>query len=477
MKKSYYYILFISALTLVADFSYSQQPSVYEVTRGSFSSGAFSEISPVIIEDGIIFCSDRRFSAIKDRKTFEGKRIYSLYIIERKDTSDWQKPKMLMSERSSLFNSGPLCFAPGGKIIYFTSDVETGRVTKKRNFRNRSGIFIADLEGTELVSLRPFPYNSMEYNVGHPSVSSDGKYLYFASDMPGGEGKSDLYYCEWINGAWSKPVNLGPGVNSSAAENYPHIHPAGRLYFSSDRPGGKGRLDVYYTMLNFGNWEIPELMPEPINSPMDDFAFVAEDDLQQGFFSSNRRQSDDIYEFTSTIIRKSRCDTLVANNYCYEFFEENAIKWDTIPFRYEWKFGDGSKGIGPFVEHCYAGPGSYLVQLDVVNLITKEVLYNEKSYNLEIKNIEQPYITAPDQAVTGQRIRLSSDGTNLPGWNIARYYWNFGDETIEIGKEVDKIFVKPGIFNVQLIVSTEPDAGGVVREACVNKNITVVRQP
>ena len=161
------------------------------------------------------------------------------------------------------------------------------------------------------------------------------------------------------------------------------------------------------------------------------------------------------------------------NNYCYEFLEENAVKWDTIPFRYEWKFGDGTTGAGAVVEHCYPGPGRYLIQLDVINLVTKEVMYNEKTYSLEITDIEQPYITSPDEAVTDQRIRFSAEETNLPGWNIDRYYWNFGDETIAIGKEVDKVYHRPGTYNVQLIVSTEPDPGGVVREACICKNITI----
>ena len=70
----------------------------------------------------------------------------------------------------------------------------------------------------------------------------------------------------------------------------------------------------------------------------------------------------------------------------------------------------------------------------------RRVLYNEKTYNLEITDIEQPYITSPDQAVTDQRIRFSAEETNLPGWTIDRYYWNFGDETIAIGKEVDKVY-------------------------------------
>ena len=469
-------VLHIALIIMTLTGSYiarAQQPAVYEVTRMSFNTGAFSEISPVIVKDGVVFCSDKRFSALKDRTSFEGKRLYNIYIAVRKDTVKWEKPRELKSERSSLFNNGPLCIAPDGKTVYFTSEIETGKAAKKRNYRNHSGIFIAELSGTDLVSLRPFQYNNPQYEVGQPSVSSDGKYLFFASNMPGGQGKSDIYYCEFINNTWSSPVNLGPEVNSSGVENYPFIHPSGRLYFSSDRPGGKGKLDVYYTTLNSGKWEPPIAMPEPVNSPSDDFAFVAEKDLQTGYFSSNRRFNDDIYGFVSLIIRKSSCDTLIVNNYCYEMVEENAIKYDTLPFRYEWKFGDGNRGTGPSVTHCYSGAGTYLVQLDVVNLITQEVQYNEKTYKLEIKDPEQPYISCPDNALAGQGVRFSADSTNLPGWKIARYYWNFGDETILIGKEVDKVYLKPGIYNIQLIVSAEPEPGGIIREACVSKNINI----
>ena len=115
------------------------------------------------------------------------------------------------------------------------------------------------------------------------------------------------------------------------------------------------------------------------------------------------------------------------------------------------------------------------MQLDVVNLITNEVLYNEKSYSLEIIDPEQPYISCPDNGAAGQNIRFSADKTNLPGWKIARYYWNFGDETVLIGREVDKIYLKPGDYNVQLIVTAEHEPGGIVREACVSKNITITR--
>jgi hypothetical protein len=475
MRKRILYIIIIVLVSALQ--TRAQQPSVYEVKRMSFNINGFNSISPVIVKEGIIFCSDRRFSGFEDRTSFDGRRLYNIYLAVKKDTSAFNKPIALKSERSNKFNNGPLCFAPDGKTVYFTSEVETGELAGNKKFRNHSGIFIAELNGTDLVSIHPFKYNDPQFDVGQPSISKDGKYIFFASDMPGGHGGSDLYYCELIKGEWSAPVNLGTKVNSSASENYPFMHPSGRLYFTSDRPGGFGKLDVYYTSLNNSSWEDPVHLPEPINSPSDDFAFVAEPDLQNGYFASNRRNEDDIYKFTSTIIRKASCDTLEENNYCYRFFEENAVKQDTVPFRYEWKFGDGNHATGPLVEHCFKGPGTYTVQLDVVNLVTKEITYNEKSETVIVTEIEQPYISAPDRISADQKITLNADSTNLPGWKISRYYWNFGDETIAVGKEVPKSYLKPGTYNIQLIVSAEPDPGGKAKEACISKNIIVFPKP
>jgi hypothetical protein len=478
MAKRAIYILILSlSFPLLSAQVISQQPSVYTVKRMSFNITGFNNISPVIVHDGIIFCSDRRFSGIEDRTGFDGRRLYNIYLAEKKDTSGFRKPRVLKTDRSNKFNNGPLCFAPDGKTVYFTSEVETGKIAENRNFKNHSGIFIADLSGNELVSIRPFKFNDPKFDVGQPSVSKDGKHLFFASDMPGGLGGSDLYSCELKNGDWDAPVNLGPKVNSPESENYPYMHPSGKLYFTSNRPGGMGNLDVYFTTLINGAWEEPYLLPEPINSSSDDFAFVAEDNLQKGYFSSNRGSEDDIYQFVSNIIRKASCDTLEENNFCYRFFEENAVKYDTMPFRYEWKFGDGNKATGPVVEHCFDGPGTYMVQLDVVNLITKEVTYNEKSETVVVTEIEQPYISAPDSIGTNQRITLSAAKTNLPGWNISQYYWNFGDETIGVGMDIEKSFTKPGTYNIQLIVSAAPEPGGSTREACISKNIVVFRQP
>jgi PKD repeat protein len=218
---------------------------------------------------------------------------------------------------------------------------------------------------------------------------------------------------------------------------------------------------------------VPVRLPAPVNSSADDFAYTSGADMLKGFFSSNRRRDDDIYEFVTTIIRRTNCDSLQENNYCYEFLEENAVKYDSIPFRYNWKFGDGETAEGRRVEHCYSKPGSYLVQLDVVNLVTNETIANEKSSMLEVEAIEQPWITAPDMAFAGENLKFSADSTNLPGWEITRYYWNFEDETVAEGADVSKTYRQPGQYNIQLIVSAKPAADGKAREACVTRKIII----
>jgi hypothetical protein len=218
------------------------------------------------------------------------------------------------------------------------------------------------------------------------------------------------------------------------------------------------------------------VLDDPINSEADDFAFYAVQGRLEGYFASNRgRYNDDIFRFATTIIRWSVCDTLRENNYCYEFIEENALKNDSIDvrFRWEWNFGDGTKADGVTAEHCYNGPGIYDISLDIVNLITGGIEKRQASYELAITDVEQPVIASPDTIMAGENLVLNAGESYLPGMDIARYYWNFGDETIASGLEVSKIYSLPGKYNIQLIVSSKPDTGGVVREVCVCKDIEV----
>lgn len=452
-----------------------QSKGSFEVLPVSVISSGSDEMAPVIMSDGILFCSNRKTNPFLTKKNLEGIRLYELYFARFNDEGKPEKPVRFAPELGKDANIGPASVTADGNTLYFTRNISEGRKLSRKQ-PNRLGIFTAKRSGTQWTDIQPFEYNNPDYNLSYPFVSADGKYLFLCSDMPGSLGKYDIYVCENVEGRWTEPSNLGPVVNSTDAEIHPFLHSSGRLYFASDRPGGPGGLDIWYSNISFGTWTKPVVLDEPINSSADDFAFYAAQGGLQGYFASNRRNfSDDIYSFASTIIRWSACDTLRRNNYCYEFIEENALKQDTAKtgFRWEWNFGDGSKAYGITAEHCFQGPGIYDVSLDIVNLITGGIEKRQAAYELEITDVEQPVIACPDTIRVGERLVLNASATYLPGMKIDKYYWNFGDETISTGMEVFKNYTLPGRYNIQLIVSSAPAPGGVIREVCVCKDIEV----
>lgn len=463
---------------LLAD---GQNKPAYKVERLPISSAIFSDIAPVVYSNGILFCSNRKSSVIRDNRTWDDNRSYDIYYSEKSRDGRFSSPRIFSKDLASVISEGPFCFTPDGRTIYFTRNLDDGKAIKQRNRKNLNGIFLADRQEQGWANIRPFEYNNEKYNVGHPAISSDGRYLFFSSDMPGGFGKSDIYFCEWTDGKWSKPVNAGSEINSSYAEIYPCIHSSGRLYFSSDRPparpGPFGGLNIYHSSLINGEWTTPLMLGEPVNSQGDDFAFVAYPDGQSGYFTSSRRRNDDLYSFSSIIVRRDDCSTQEENNFCYDFHEVNAVLYDTIPFDYEWDFGDGHKAKGVRAEHCYDGPGTYIVSLNSINLITKEVHKQEVTYELVVELIEQPYITAPDTVRVGEQVEFNSLSTNLPGWNIGEYTWSFGDDSAGEGERVMKTYQMAGVFEIQMIVTTAPERGEIIRERCVSKKIVVIRNP
>jgi hypothetical protein len=373
MNRLLIYMALASIMLFILPASLSGQAKgsfeVYDVTA---ISSCADDIAPVILKDGILFCSNRKANPFLTKKNHEGIRLYELYFAPFDNEGKPGKPIRFATNLGRNANIGPAAVTPDGNIIYFTRNYNEGKKLKKYE-SNKLGIFTARRDGTQWTDIQPFEYNDPEFNFSFPFVSSDGRLLFFSSDMQGGFGKYDIYVCENINGKWTKPVNLGSIVNSADAEIHPFLHGTGRLYFSSDRPGGHGGLDIWYSNLSFGSWSRPVNLDDPINSEADDFAFYSALSGLEGYFSSNRRKfNDDIYRFATTIIRRSSCDTLRKNTYCYEFIEENALKNDTIDvrFRWEWNFGDGAGAVGVTAEHCYAGPGVYDVSLDIVNLIT-----------------------------------------------------------------------------------------------------------
>ena len=178
---------------------------------------------------------------------------------------------------------------------------------------NNFQIIKGSIEDGKLTETEKVPFNSKNYSVGHPSVSEDGKWLFFASDMPGGYGETDLYVVQLSeNQIISDPQNLGPTINTIGNELFPFFK-NGTLYFSSDGHYGWGDLDIYESKFSGTlNFSEPKNLGSPINSNKDDFCYIVDATDSFGYFSSNRsngKGDDDIYFFTKA---KPECNQIVS---------------------------------------------------------------------------------------------------------------------------------------------------------------------
>lgn len=208
------------------------------------------------------------------------------------------------------YHVGPASFSAQLDTVYFTV-TNDGKDPETFRYRNRWRYEKFNLELYYSVKKDPgqwqkpvaFAYNKPNaYSIGHAALSKDGSILYFTSDMPGGYGKTDIWFCrKGINGTWAAPENCGPVINTESEEAFPTIGADGDLYFSSTGHAGMGGLDIFSTSGAANDWSIPVNLKPPYNSGYDDFYYsVAADG--SGYLSSDRAKgkgSDDIYSFAA----------------------------------------------------------------------------------------------------------------------------------------------------------------------------------
>ncbi|WP_316788083.1 OmpA family protein [Pedobacter frigoris] len=204
---------------------------------------------------------------------------------------------------NTKYHEGAPAVFPDGSIIFTRNNYYNGGTQTSTDGINKLKMFTA--AGGNLNNIIPFPWNNNEYSVGHPTLSKDGTILIFASDMPGGSGGIDLYYCVRSgNGQWTRPVNLGKKINTEGNEMFPFLDVNNILYFSSTGHPGLGGLDLFEVELKeMKPTAAPKNMGVPINSSTDDFGLIKSADGKSGFFSSNRRGNDDIYSFSRASYR------------------------------------------------------------------------------------------------------------------------------------------------------------------------------
>ena len=185
------------------------------------------------------------------------------------------------------------------------------RQSQKSNIKvGQQGIYRATKVEGRWKNIEALPFNSTSYSATNPSLSKDGKTLYFASNMPGGFGQSDIWKVAVDGNNYSKPQNLGAMVNTADKENFPFITEDNTLYFATTGRQGFGGFDVYEVNLNGS--ESPQNLGRPLNSEKDDFSLSFNKNLNIGYFSSNRNGSDAI--FSATPLCKAEAIVLVTNS-------------------------------------------------------------------------------------------------------------------------------------------------------------------
>lgn len=260
-------------------------------------------------EEGILFSA----VGLEQREEMEDQEVYwefnqylDMFYAEVDNEGRITEPRSV-PELNTLYNDGPSAYDPKTRTLYVTQN----QVKRAKPLADKSGnvqlkIVMFKYENDEWIEAGEFPHNSTEYSVAHPSISRNGEYLFFSSNMQGGFGQTDIYRCQRQGDSWGAPENLGPNVNTPDNEVFPFEAGGNVLYFSSDGYPGLGGLDVFRSYHFDDAWTSPENMGVPINSATDDFGltFVK---AASGFFSSNRKGrglDDDIFWFDLLSRRK-----------------------------------------------------------------------------------------------------------------------------------------------------------------------------
>ena len=224
-----------------------------------------------------------------------GRSFINLFYSTQTDTA-FTEPKVFSGKLvASNKNIGNPTFVDSTRIFFTKNGVELS----KRNVYNLSLFTAENAGGNRWKNIKILPFSSKEFNFMHPSVSTDGRYLYFVSDKGGGEGGTDIWVSKRTKDGWSRTKNLGVNVNTAANEGYPFIDKDGKLYFCSKGHPGYGGFDIFMTEQDeSGEWKKPINLGSPINSPRDDISIFIDKKANKGMFTSNRSGGDDdIYLF------------------------------------------------------------------------------------------------------------------------------------------------------------------------------------
>ena len=451
------------------------QKEAYTVSPTPFSSDKYDEFAPVYYKNGIVFCTNHNSGLVHNYNDSDNKGLFKIYFVETANNQGKSKAILFSKNLTTKLNDGPVSFNRNGDTIFYSRNIYENLKEKALSGpRNKLGIFSAQLSGNDWIRIREFRLNNEWFNITTPCLSPDGSRLYFASDKPGGYGGSDLYYCQLEKGYWNDPVNLGKEINTPGNESYPYINLSGELFFSSDGHPGFGGKDIFFSRFDEKEWISPVHLSAPVNSTYDDFGLISDPLMEHGYFSSNRGNSIDIFYFKTNFPQIFYGRLQRENQYCFLFNDSGHVAVDTTYLQFRWSFGDGKYSGKKSISHCYQGPGSYKVSLDIIDRKTGNLYFTKLSYKLDIKDFEQPYINSPDLAVKGEVIEFDALHSFLPGFEILNQSWDFGDGIRASGETVNHSYSKAGEYRVNLGLSLKSATNGEIHQTGISKKILVL---
>lgn len=289
----------IATVTFFDDLNKSiQRPYILQKT--SINSPG-SDFGPAFYENTIVFASTRNeHTQIYD---WNNQPYLDLYQAEINNEGDLINATLFSEEINTKMHESNAVFTKDGKTMYFTrNNFIEGKKGKDDQKISHLKIYKAQLIDGKWTNITELPFNGNNYSTEHPALSPDETQLYFASDMPGTIGSFDLFVVDIdANDNFGTPKNLGPTINTEFREQFPFISSNNTLYFASDGHFGMGGLDIFKSEINNEIFSKPLNLSNVINSNLDDFSFVINEEKETGYFSSNRAGGlgdDDIYYFT-----------------------------------------------------------------------------------------------------------------------------------------------------------------------------------
>jgi len=266
----------------------------YTIANAPFNSSA-SDFAAMFYKEGVVFASSRDTGVvIKNLHRWNNGSFLNLY-----KSTQGESVSKFSNKLNTKAHESTVTFTNDGKTLYFTRNNYDKGFSRDEDGVSRLKVYRAQWVDSTWTNIYELPFNSDDYSVAHPALNAANDKLYFASDMPGTLGASDIFVVDiHADGTYGDPVNLGPAINTEARETFPFASHDGILYFATDGHPGLGGLDVFAIQLSDLEAGVLNL-GTPINGAKDDFAYVI-NTAGKGYFTSNReggKGNDDIYSF------------------------------------------------------------------------------------------------------------------------------------------------------------------------------------